>query len=126
MYRDPGTREGRGTELSPRPSWQVCPRTPVLIPRTHLFQVDPDIEARAAVVKRDLQCLQLSSDVLVSFPEPVAIGGYVYFVNPFWMGRGKTLSQILLQKSTESSFPNAPFLGFMQVCLFVFVLFICF
>lgn len=48
-----------------------------------LFQVDPDTEARAAVVKGDLQCLQFGSDVLVSFPEPVVIGGQVRSVNPF-------------------------------------------
>lgn len=103
MCTGPGTGEGRGSELSPRPISHVCPSTPVLTPRAHLFQVDPDIEARATIEKRDLQCLQVVGDVLVSCLQPGAVSGQVHLVNPFCMGRGRMLSRVLWQGSAKGS-----------------------
>lgn len=91
---------------------RVCPRTPVLTPRAHLFQVHPDIKTRATTEKRDLQRLQLIGDVLVSCLQPGMIGRPEDFVNPFWRGGGRMLSQILWQKSAKSSLPNVPYLSF--------------
>lgn len=109
----PGTREGRGTELSPRPIRQVCPGTPVLTPRAHLFQVDPDIEARATIEKRDLHCLQVVGDVPVSLLHPGAISGQVHLFNPFWMVIGENavtgpLTQNCQEFFATCSLPGLP------------------
>lgn len=42
-----------------------------------VFQVDPDIGARATIEKGDLQCLQLVNDV------PVSVSRWIHFVNLF-------------------------------------------
>lgn len=107
----PGTREGRETGLSPRPIRQVCPRTPVLTSRAHLFQVDPDIEARATIEKRDLQCLQPVSDVPVSFLHPGAIRGQVHVVNPFWMVIGENAVTGLVGKNCQEVFATCSLPG---------------
>lgn len=70
-------------------------------PRAHLSQVDPDKEARATIEKRDIQCLQLVSDVLVSRAQPEVINGQVRAVKPFWTRGGRGLSQIAELRSAR-------------------------
>lgn len=74
---------------------RICPRTPDLTPRAHLLQVHPDKKPGDTTEKRDLHRLQLVSDVPVSCLQPGAIGGQEDFVNPFWRGGGRMLSQVL-------------------------------
>lgn len=73
-----------------------------------LSQVDPDKEAGATIEKRDIQCLQLVSDVLVSRAQPEVINGQVRAVKPFWTRGGRGLSQIAELRSAR---------GFLTKCV---------
>jgi hypothetical protein len=58
----------------------------VFVPRIHLLQVDPDVQARASVEEWNLQRLQLVSDILMSELEPAVVNRQVHPVDPLWMG----------------------------------------
>lgn len=92
MCMDSDTRKGErkrggGGRAEHKTSRMVSPVPAVC--RTYSFQVDPDKEARATVVKGDLQVLQDLSDIAVSLLEPAMVFRKVHLTDPLWISRGR-------------------------------------